>query len=173
VHPVLNNFIAGVLVGPDPVDVFTGLLGGVFVFGVTRLKADVVLAGCKDFHKARHDEANGVGYVPAYDLALVLDLIAERLAVVVVGRLIPKPGMLLLLIEDSVIDLVLHDPMDFGVIKFGHVSALFAPLWLVASGIGCAGLFCRACLGFVCLAATAPTVAAFGFLDGHLYFRVV
>ena len=44
--------------------------------------------------------------------------------------------MLLLLVEDGIIDLVLHDPMDFSVVKFSHVSALLSPAGRRQTGQG-------------------------------------
>ena len=102
---------------------------GVFVLGVARLEADVVLAASEDFHKAGHDEADRVGHVAGYDLALPLDFVAEFLAVEIIRRHVAEAGMFLFLIKDGIIDLVLYDAMNFGGIKFWHI---FTYLWKFA-----------------------------------------
>lgn len=128
VHPVLNDLVARVLVGHDPVDVFTGLLRSGLVFGVTRLKTDEVPAAGKNLHQRRHDKTDRIRDIATHDLALVLDFVSERFAVVEIRSGIAEAGMLFLLIEDGVIDLVLDDAMDFGVVKFSHINALH---WLL------------------------------------------
>ena len=76
------------------------------------LKTDEVPAAGKDLYQRWHDNAHGVSHIAAYDLAMVLDFISEWLAIVVIRGGLAEASMLLLLVEDGIIDLVLHDPMD-------------------------------------------------------------
>ena len=119
-HPVLDYAPTLILIVDNPVNVLGGLLCSRFVFWVAWLELYEVFACRKDLHQRRHDKTDRVSYIAANDLALVFDFVAELLAIIIGGSGVPKPSMLFLLVEDGIIDLVLNDAMDFGVVKFSH-----------------------------------------------------